>query len=88
MDKYPFTDPRTKCTWTVLTSTGSKMEARGTCMPSEDTKADFSMRLDALDSENVKGMGQVTVTAPAGSMNGNYTATAKWIGATCPAGMK
>jgi Protein of unknown function (DUF3617) len=86
LNKYPFSDPNKKCTYTVLSSTGSTMEARGTCAPgSEGAKIDFKLRLDALDSENVKGTGQMTMSAPGGSMNGNYAATAKWIGATCPA---
>jgi hypothetical protein len=88
LNKYPFTDPKGKCTWTVLSSTGSKMDASGTCMPEGQGKIDFSMRLEALDSENVKGTGQLTANGPGGTMNGNYSATAKWIGATCPAGMK
>jgi Protein of unknown function (DUF3617) len=88
LNKYPFTDPKAKCTWTVLSSTGSKMDASGTCMPEGQGKIDFNMRLEALDSENVKGTGQLTANGPGGTMNGNYSATAKWIGATCPAGMK
>ena len=88
LDKYPFTDPKAKCTWTVQSSTGSKMEATGTCMPEGMGKVDFSMNLEALDSENVKGTGQLTANGPAGAMNGNYSATAKWVGATCPPGMK
>jgi Protein of unknown function (DUF3617) len=89
LNKYPFTDPDKKCTYTVLSSTGSTMEARGTCAPgSEGAKIDFKLRLDAVDTENVKGTGQMTMSGPAGSMNGNYAATAKWIGATCPANVK
>jgi hypothetical protein len=30
LNKYPFTDPKDKCTWIVQTSTGSKMEGRST----------------------------------------------------------
>jgi hypothetical protein len=86
LNKYPFTDPEKKCAYTVLSSTGTTMEVRGTCAPgSEGAKIDFKMRLDALDSENVKGTGQMTMSGPSGSMNGNYAATAKWIAATCPA---
>jgi hypothetical protein len=42
----------------------------------------------AADSENVKATGQLTFSGPGGSMNGTYSGTAKWIGATCPAGVK
>jgi hypothetical protein len=85
LNKYPFADPKAKCTWTVLSSTGSKMDASGTCMPEGQGKLDFRMRLDALDSQNVNGTGQLTANGPGGTLNGNYSATAKWIGATCPA---
>jgi hypothetical protein len=88
LDKYPFTDPKAKCTWTVVNSTGGTMDATGTCMPEGQGTINFKMRLDAIDSENVKGTGQLTANTPAGVMNGTYSATAKWAGATCPAGMK
>jgi len=88
LDKYPFTDPKAKCTWTVLSSTGSKMDATGTCMPDGQGKIDFNMRLEVLDSENVKGTGQLTANGPGGAVNGSYSATARWVGAACPAGMK
>ncbi len=88
LDKYPFTDPKTKCNWTAQNSTGNKMDATGTCMPDGQGKVDFNIHLEALDSENVKGTGQLKFDGPAGPMNGNYSATAKWVSATCPAGMK
>jgi Protein of unknown function (DUF3617) len=88
LTKYPFTDPEEKCTSTVLGSTGSKMEARGTCRPeSGGTKYDFSLRLEALDAEHVEGKGQLAISSPRGTMNGEYLAKAKRIGATCPADM-
>jgi hypothetical protein len=86
LDKYPFTDPKAKCTWTVVSSTGSKMEANGTCMPENMGKVTFTMHLEAVDTANVKGTGELTMNGPMGSMNGNYSATGKWISATCPAG--
>jgi hypothetical protein len=89
LNKYPFSDPDKKCTYTVLSSTGTTMEARGTCAPgSEGAKIDFKMRLDALDTENVKGTGQMTMTAGGSAMNGKYTATSKWLSVTCPADVK
>jgi Protein of unknown function (DUF3617) len=89
LNKYPFVDPDKKCTYTVLSSTGSTMEAGGTCAPgNEGAKIDFKMRLDALDSETVKGTGQMTMSMGGNSMGGNYSGTAKWIGATCPANVR
>ena len=88
MNKYPFTDPDENCTWNVVSSTGSKMEADGTCTPEEMGKVGFKMRLEAVDSENIKGTGQLTANGPAGAMNGSYMGTAKWIGAACSADMR
>jgi len=89
LNKYPFADPDKKCTYTVVSSTGSTMEARGTCAPgSEGAKIDFKLRLDAIDTENVKGTGQMTMSGPDGSMNGTYAATSKWLSATCPANVR
>ena len=89
LNKYPFTDPDKKCTYAVLSSTGATMEARGTCAPGSDgAKIDFKLRLDVLDTENVKGTGQMTMSTGDMTINGTYTATSKWISATCPADVK
>jgi hypothetical protein len=48
----------------------------------------FSIKLEAANSENVKGTGQLTLQGPAGAINGTYSGTAKWINAMCPAGTK
>lgn len=88
LNKYPFTDPKANCNWTVVSSTGTRMEANGTCRPQGMGDVGFNMRLEALDSENVKGTGQLTANGPAGPMNGVYSGTAKWIGASCPADMR
>jgi hypothetical protein len=89
LNKYPFVDPDKRCTYTVLSSTGSTMEASGTCAPgNEGAKIDFKIRLDALDSENVKGTGQMTISGNGASMGGNYAGTGKWISATCPANVR
>src|SRR6202166_3984760 len=66
LNKYPFVDPDKKCNYRVLSSTGSTMEAQGTCTENDGTKADFKIRLDAVDSENVKGAGQLTLSSAGG----------------------
>jgi hypothetical protein len=88
LDKYPFTDPDDNCNWKVLTSTGSEMEATGTCKPPGMGNVSFSMKLVATDTQNVKGTGQLTINGQGATMNGTYSGTAKWISATCPAGVK
>ena len=88
LNKYPFSDPRHNCTYNVLTSTGSKMDVSGSCTEADGMKTDFKMRLDALDSENVKGTGQVAINGGGHTMNGTYSGTGKWLSSTCPEGMK
>ena len=85
LNKYPFDDPNKKCTYTVLNSTGSKMDVRGTCMPGNDGyKYDFKVQLEAADSEHAKGTGQMTVSRGDQTMNGDYSGSSQWLGATCP----
>jgi hypothetical protein len=85
LTKYPFTDQKANCTWNVLSSTSSTMEANGTCMPRNMGTLQFMMKLTALDAQHVQGTGQVTANTPNGPMSGNYSGAGKWIGAQCPA---
>jgi len=87
LDKYPFNDPKDNCNWKVLNSSGSEMEATGTCKPEGMGNVNFTMKLVASNSENVKGTGQLTLNGPSGTINGTYSGTAKWIGAMCPANL-
>jgi Protein of unknown function (DUF3617) len=80
-----------KCTWTVLNSSGSDMEVRGTsCDFGKDygMKADVHGKIHVLDSENGTGSMAITLTGNGQTMNGNASYTGKWIGASCAAGMK
>jgi hypothetical protein len=86
--KYPFTDPDANCNWNVLSSTGTQMEAKGMCRPQGMGNVTFNMKLEATDSENVKGTGQLTFDGPGGVINGTYSGTAKWKSASCPANLK
>lgn len=87
LNKYPFGDTEHKCTYTVVKSTGATMEAHGTCTP-PDGRVDFDLKLDVVDAENIKGTGKMTISAAGTTMDGAYAGSAKWMGATCPAGIK
>jgi Protein of unknown function (DUF3617) len=81
--------PDEKCTWTVLSSTGSEMEVRGTsCAAGRDQgmETDLNIKVQVLDSESVKAAVQGTSIGNGHTMNINGTFTGKWIGASCPAG--
>ena len=75
-----------KCTWSVLNSTGSDMELRGTsCDLGKDygMKADVHGTIHVVDSANGTGSMAVTLTGNGQTMNGNASYTGKWIGASC-----
>jgi hypothetical protein len=88
LGNYPFSDPMYNCDWKVLKSTGSEMEATGTCKPEGMGNVSFNMKLVASDSENVKGTGQLAVNGPGGNISGTYSGTGKWVSAMCPAVLK
>ncbi len=78
-----------KCTWTVLSSTGSEMDARGTSCAAgreQGMQTDIHIKVQVLDSENVKASAQGTATGNGHTVNINNEFTGKWIGSTCPAG--
>ena len=77
-----------KCVWTVLNSTGTDMEVKGT---SCDLGKDYGMtaevhgKIHVLDSESGTGSFAVTLTGNGQTMNGHASYTGKWIGPSCPA---
>jgi hypothetical protein len=84
LNKYPFTDSDRNCTYKVVTSTGKTMEAHGTCQPaSEGMKIDFDLHLNVVDSGTVNGTGSMTMNLNGRTMNGKYSASAKWLSDTC-----
>jgi hypothetical protein len=76
-------DENTKsCARTLSTSSGSRQEIRIDCAR-EGTKSVGTIKIDAVDSEDVKGSMQMAVTNGEHTMNMNYTFTAKWVGPAC-----
>jgi hypothetical protein len=73
------------CTTTVLTSTGSKQEMRVECNRN-GMKTSGTIKVEALDSEHIKGTVQMMSDDPSKSgpgMNMSYTFTSKWVGEAC-----
>jgi hypothetical protein len=77
-----------KCAWTVVSSTGTDMEVKGT---SCDLGNQFSRmtagiqgKIHVIDSENGTGSFAVTLTGNGQTMNGLASFTGKWIGPSCP----
>jgi Protein of unknown function (DUF3617) len=80
--------PDEKCTWTMVTSTGSDTEIKGTsCELGKEAGMDTSvdLKLHAVDSENVKASMQGTSTGNGQTMNLDGTFTGKWMSARCSA---
>jgi hypothetical protein len=81
--------PDEKCTWTVVSSTSSDMEVRGTgcdAGKNQGMDTDIRVKLHVVDSENVKASAQGSATGNGHSLNFNNTFTGKWMNANCPAG--
>ena len=78
--------PNEKCTWTVLSSTGTDMEVRGTsCDLGKDwgMTADVHGKIHVVDSENGTGSMEITLTGNGQTLNGHASYTGKWLGAAC-----
>jgi len=83
LDKYnSFTDDRKTCTRTVTTSNSHKLEMRVEC-GEQGQKAAGTIRIEATDSENIKGTSQMVAGSGDHTMNVNGSFTSKWIGSDC-----
>ncbi len=79
-----FNDKNMECTRTMVSSSSRKMEMKIHC-DHEGMKSDGTLRIDAVNSENVKGTIQMTSTGGGRAMNVNSNFTAKWLGPDCGA---
>jgi hypothetical protein len=70
------------CQRTIMTSSGSKQEIRVECAKAT-MKSSGTVRVEAVDSENVKGATQMTMTDGTRTMTIKSTFTSKWIGPVC-----
>jgi Protein of unknown function (DUF3617) len=75
------------CTYTIVSSTGSKLEMKTECTQN-GVKMTGNFVVEAVDSENVKGSMHMKASGGNTSggnnaMNMNTTFTEKWLGADC-----
>lgn len=70
------------CSYSLATSTGSAQEIHVACS-NERMKSSGTIRIQALDSENVKGSTHITMTSGDRTTNINSSITAKWVGPAC-----
>ena len=78
-------DENTKaCTRTLVESSGSKQEISLNC-DHQGMKSSGTVKVEAVNPENIKGSMQITVSNHDRTMNMNYTFTSKWVGPACTA---
>lgn len=70
------------CSRTLVTSSRNKQEIQVECNR-EDTKAHGTIKIEAIDSETVKGTVMMVATNNGHTMNVNNSFTSKWIGPAC-----
>jgi uncharacterized protein DUF3617 len=78
--------PDEKCTWTIVTSTASDMEIKGTsCELGKEygMNTNVDIKLHAVDTENVKASMQGTSTGNGQTLNVSGTFTGKWMSSSC-----
>ena len=76
-------DETTKsCSRSLITSSGRKQEINMDCVR-EGMKSTGTVKVEAVDSENIKGSMQMTVTNGEHTMNMNYIFASKLIGPVC-----
>jgi uncharacterized protein DUF3617 len=86
LNSNPFNDEKNAkdCTWSELISTGTKLDAVGTCVTgSEHIKTDVTMHVEALDSEHVKGTGKFSFSNAGNTMHSAFDASGKYLGPAC-----
>ena len=70
------------CTRDIVTSSGSMQEFHVECTH-EKSKTSGVVRVEAMNSENIKGSMQMDTTHGDRTMTMNSTFTSKWVGSTC-----
>jgi hypothetical protein len=77
-----FGNDQKSCNRTIVTSNRKNQEIRLECSIGGG-KQSGTIRLEAVNSETVKGTTEMTMSAGGRTMNSNSTFTAKWLGPTC-----
>lgn len=84
----PFVQGEANCKWTVVKSTGSTLEVRGTTCrlgKSQGMDSDLDLTIQVVDSEHVRASMHGTATGGGvdATLSGSYSG--RWLGASCPA---
>jgi len=82
LEKDATFDDRKSCTHSVTSSTRHKLEMKIECAE-QGMKSSGTLRVEAVDSENVKGAMQMVATGGDHTMNINANFTGKWLSPDC-----
>jgi|SRR5579864_7754093 hypothetical protein len=76
-----------KCKWTVLSSTGTDMDVKGTgCeVGMEGMTADVRGKIHLTDAKNGTGSFDISMSGNGQTLRGHASYTGKWASASCPA---
>jgi len=75
-------DEKKACKSTLIVSTSSRQEAHLECDVA-GMKGGGEIRVDIVNSENVKGNSQMTLSSASGTTNVTVNFTSKWLGSSC-----
>jgi len=77
-----FGDNRKECTHTVVTSSSSGFEMKIHCAEKE-MSSDGTIKIEALSSENIKGVVHMVSSGGGNTMNVDMTLTSRYLGPAC-----
>ena len=77
-----FGEQRKECTHSVTNSSRTKADIKFECTE-EQMKVNGTIHYEVVDSENVKGTTEMTMSGNGHTMNSTSTFTSKWVSANC-----
>jgi uncharacterized protein DUF3617 len=78
---FGWNNPATGCKQTIVSSTGSKLEAKWECEGAQ--KGSGTMKIEAPDSSHVNSVIDISMGANGHVMNMHVTTSAKWLANSC-----
>jgi len=79
----PFGENQPSCKRTVLTSTSSKLEVQEQCPEANGMKMNLTFRVEAVNSENIKGVIEAAMSGGSRAMNTTSNITGRWVSPVC-----
>jgi hypothetical protein len=82
LEKAPSFMEKKNCNMTVLRSSSSQADVQGVCTDRSVT-THLKLHIEALNPENTRMAGEVTVNGDGHTMNSHANFTGKWVGPSC-----